>query len=271
MLNNQAFKDLLSNGEVGEREKGNREKTRFDLNQVKTWDQQNEAKLKKKGKDVGKTPGRKGGDGDDESNVPGMAYRDRALERRSDIVNTDIDTGLEEVVSKLDAEQTKLLGGDEKHTHLVRGLDYMLLQKMRQQEKGLDNKLIKDVNNDNNYFNNNNNNNNNRAKIIPIETRIPVKDIITNSELGKKMKSYLVNKDMSKSIISKPHLFFERTKYDFDIDPGSLVNMPTTITHSLQVSNINIIKYLDFIHIIYLLYRTKMMIINDIIIKLTIK
>lgn len=30
----------------------------------------------------------------------------------------------------MDAEKTKYLGGDVKHTHLVKGLDYALLQKV---------------------------------------------------------------------------------------------------------------------------------------------
>jgi hypothetical protein len=35
-------------------------------------------------------------------------------------------------------EQTKFLGGDVEHTHLVKGLDYALLRKIREQEKDLD-------------------------------------------------------------------------------------------------------------------------------------
>lgn len=35
----------------------------------------------------------------------------------------------------LTAEETKFLGGDVEHTHLVRGLDFALLQKMRREEK----------------------------------------------------------------------------------------------------------------------------------------
>ncbi|KAJ8607411.1 hypothetical protein CTAYLR_009951 [Chrysophaeum taylorii] len=59
-------------------------------------------------------------------------YRDRAKERRTD-TNT-------EKLPEVDVEMSKYLGGDVEHTHLVKGLDYVLLQKTRaehqqQQEK----------------------------------------------------------------------------------------------------------------------------------------
>lgn len=56
-------------------------------------------------------------------------YRDRAHERRTDS-NTDYDT---QVPADMDEQTTKFLGGDAEHTHLVKGLDYVLLNKMRQQ------------------------------------------------------------------------------------------------------------------------------------------
>ena len=52
----------------------------------------------------------------------------RALERRKEINQEE--AKFEEIVSKLDAEQTKFLGGDLEHTHFVKGLDFALLQKM---------------------------------------------------------------------------------------------------------------------------------------------
>ncbi|GAB5035315.1 Hypothetical protein NocV09_02500710 [Nannochloropsis oceanica] len=56
-------------------------------------------------------------------------YRDRAEERRKGI-NPDYDDEITRLVH-MDAEKTKYLGGDVKHTHLVKGLDYALLQKVR--------------------------------------------------------------------------------------------------------------------------------------------
>eukprot|EP00624_Nannochloropsis_granulata_P007191 evm.model.NODE_6715_length_1782_cov_18.963524.1 len=56
-------------------------------------------------------------------------YRDRAEERRKGI-NPDYEDEITRLVH-MDAEKTKYLGGDVKHTHLVKGLDYALLQKVR--------------------------------------------------------------------------------------------------------------------------------------------
>ena len=41
------------------------------------------------------------------------------------LVSQDVD------VSKLSVEETKFLGGDIEHTHLVKGLDFALLQMVR--------------------------------------------------------------------------------------------------------------------------------------------
>mmetsp|Transcript_30533 Transcript_30533/g.79479 ORF Transcript_30533/g.79479 Transcript_30533/m.79479 type:complete len:577 (+) Transcript_30533:39-1769(+) len=67
-------------------------------------------------------------------------YRDRAEERRRGI-NPDyssasklasvLGSGGDVDVTKLSMEESKFLGGDLEHTHLVRGLDYALLQKER--------------------------------------------------------------------------------------------------------------------------------------------
>lgn len=59
----------------------------------------------------------------------GCRYRDRALERRKNI-NTEYKEDDEIAAATMDAEMTKYLGGDESHTHLVKGLDLALLQKV---------------------------------------------------------------------------------------------------------------------------------------------
>ena len=72
---------------------------------------------------------------DDEEGGP--AYRDRAEERRRGI-NSDYDSANRLTaaltgdvdVSKLSVEETKYLGGDMDHTHMVKGLDFALLQKV---------------------------------------------------------------------------------------------------------------------------------------------
>ncbi|KAI9206440.1 RED-like protein N-terminal region-domain-containing protein [Polychytrium aggregatum] len=73
-----------------------------------------------------------------------ISYRDRAKERRNN-VNPDYEeseqmlkvlaTSTLDNELSLSYEQSKYLGGDVKHTHLVKGLDYALLQKIRAQIK----------------------------------------------------------------------------------------------------------------------------------------
>lgn len=105
-------------------------KIRFNLKQISDWDRQNDAELKRKAEKNVRTKGFA-------ASKLGMefdhGYRDRALERRKDL-RTD-ESQIEEIVSKLDAEQTKFLGGDIEHTHFVKGLDYALLQKVRKEKE----------------------------------------------------------------------------------------------------------------------------------------
>ena len=55
-------------------------------------------------------------------------YRDRASERRND-ANPDYE-GITKAL-EIDIEHSKYLGGDVQHTHLVKGLDFALLSRMR--------------------------------------------------------------------------------------------------------------------------------------------
>ncbi|KAJ3231779.1 hypothetical protein HDU81_003518 [Chytriomyces hyalinus] len=83
---------------------------------------------------------------ENEDEDAGPAFRDRAKERRQG-VNPDYKDS-EEIIARLAAaeekeladnadiksaiyQQSKYLGGDEKHTHLVKGLDFALLKKVR--------------------------------------------------------------------------------------------------------------------------------------------
>eukprot|EP00501_MAST-03F_sp_TOSAG23-6_P000363 GSMAST32.ASY1.ANO1.370.1 assembled CDS len=56
-------------------------------------------------------------------------FRDRASERRKGL---NIDYKDSEISQSISVENSKFLGGDEEHTHLVKGLDYALLKKVRQ-------------------------------------------------------------------------------------------------------------------------------------------
>lgn len=96
MLSNVDFAALLKSGSSNGLTSDGR--SRFGLEQVKTWDKQNDAKGKKKPPQFGKTPTR----GGDESAPKSDKYRDRAFERRKDVVTSE-EAALEAVVSKLDA------------------------------------------------------------------------------------------------------------------------------------------------------------------------
>lgn len=74
-------------------------------------------------------PGGGAAGGQQQDDNSGGGYRDRAEERRKGI-NPDYEDEIARLVN-MDAEKTKYLGGDIKHTHLVKGLDYALLQKVR--------------------------------------------------------------------------------------------------------------------------------------------
>ncbi|KAJ1996084.1 hypothetical protein GGI25_000629 [Coemansia spiralis] len=64
-------------------------------------------------------------------------YRDRAAERRQGLADESLPVG-----SEVSREESKFLGGDFEHTHLVRGLDYLLLNKVRADaHDGLDDEL----------------------------------------------------------------------------------------------------------------------------------
>ena len=74
--------------------------------------------------------------GDEEPKDSG--YRDRAAERRLGLaIGEGIDAN-DVVPGDLSYEESKYLGGDVEHTHLVRGLDYALLNRMRSDQQPAD-------------------------------------------------------------------------------------------------------------------------------------
>lgn len=61
-----------------------------------------------------------------------LKYRNRARERRDGKSNIDYKTS-NGIANELDEEMSKYLGGDEEHTHLVKGLDKTLADKTRRE------------------------------------------------------------------------------------------------------------------------------------------
>jgi hypothetical protein len=64
-----------------------------------------------------------------------IKYRNRAKERREGKTNADYQDSTA-AVNHLDEEMSKYLGGDEAHTHLVKGLDKTLADKVRREVNG---------------------------------------------------------------------------------------------------------------------------------------
>lgn len=102
------------------------------------------------------------------------------------------------------SEQTKFLGGDVEHTHLVKGLDYALLRKIRDQEKvqnedegeaTTENKLEKELKNNikQNVLSSNKN--------VPIVKKVEgYKDFRTTSVMAESLKNMLLNPESSLNI-----------------------------------------------------------------------
>lgn len=132
------------------------------------------------------------------------------------------------------SEQTKFLGGDVEHTHLVKGLDYALLRKIRDQEKEqnedeseakTENKLEKELKN------------NAKQNILPSNKNLPIvkkvegyKDFRTTSVMAETLKNMLLNPESSLNITRTTsvssisitclcdylihiHTYFPRTEY----------------------------------------------------------
>ncbi|KAF4318673.1 hypothetical protein BBO99_00007155 [Phytophthora kernoviae] len=129
-MNQDDFRQMVASREAsGDQHAygGKRNLSETDLAEIK--------KLSKKAKKKGKKP--KNAADDDvqaEPRPPKSSYRDRAAERRKggtgDMINAD-------EFAHLNAEQSKFLGGDMEHTHLVKGLDYALLAQLKREKDKL--------------------------------------------------------------------------------------------------------------------------------------
>ncbi|RLN46207.1 hypothetical protein BBJ29_004715 [Phytophthora kernoviae] len=129
-MNQDDFRQMVASREAsGDQHAygGKRNLSETDLAEIK--------KLSKKAKKKGKKP--KNAADDDvqaEPRPPKSSYRDRAAERRKggtgDMINAD-------EFAHLNAEQSKFLGGDMEHTHLVKGLDYALLAQLKREKEKL--------------------------------------------------------------------------------------------------------------------------------------
>eukprot|EP01104_Vermistella_antarctica_P017003 TRINITY_DN592_c0_g1_i1.p1 TRINITY_DN592_c0_g1~~TRINITY_DN592_c0_g1_i1.p1 ORF type:complete len:608 (-),score=186.77 TRINITY_DN592_c0_g1_i1:403-2226(-) len=165
-------------------------------------------------------------------------YRDRAKERREAETKGPGGTSLSalhgggggedvDVLKKLSVEQTKYLGGDVEHTHLVKGLDYQLLAKVKA-----------------------------NIRMDEDEVETPVRTVGRAIDIGVKKKKKekwvpVMSTDVGRGIFS---LLFDdstdgggtgggrsnnrflpgRTGYVFDLATDSASDLPTTIMRSLE-------------------------------------
>ncbi|KAG7392193.1 hypothetical protein PHYPSEUDO_001916 [Phytophthora pseudosyringae] len=130
-MNQEDFRQMLATRGGDERGYGGkRNLSEADLAEVKKLSAK---KAKKKGK---KPKNAAPADGVEAEHRPPKTsqYRDRAAERRKGGTGDMIDA---EEYKHLDTEQSKFLGGDMEHTHLVKGLDYALLAQLKREKQKL--------------------------------------------------------------------------------------------------------------------------------------
>jgi hypothetical protein len=199
-------------------------RVRYDLKQVAQWDKQIKADQQKKLKaKSGKSSAEKKEKDQESDNV--TAYRDRAKERRKEEQNqtTQQEQHSQEkldLTSGLTVEQTKFLGGDMEHTHLVKGLDFALLARIREETKA-------------------------NIEILEGDKDEKEEIITTKTKLGFNVKRYMdahrssiLNipiKSASKSKIKSENTLC-RTVYQYDIAPSTFQEIPLTVCRSKQES-----------------------------------
>eukprot|EP00281_Chroomonas_sp_CCMP1168_P020976 CAMPEP_0206232448 /NCGR_PEP_ID=MMETSP0047_2-20121206/11418_1 /ASSEMBLY_ACC=CAM_ASM_000192 /TAXON_ID=195065 /ORGANISM="Chroomonas mesostigmatica_cf, Strain CCMP1168" /LENGTH=293 /DNA_ID=CAMNT_0053656179 /DNA_START=124 /DNA_END=1001 /DNA_ORIENTATION=+ len=135
-------------------------------------------------------------------------YRDRAKERRLG-VSSEYSIS-EEAVKGLTVEESKYLGGDMEHTHLVRGLDFALLAKVRSEITEHE-ETEQDVQKKKNH-----------KASKGLETRTP---------LGEAVKNSLMRASRSDGPVE---LFLEgRTTFHFDLE-DLFGDIPTAVSKSVE-------------------------------------
>ena len=135
-------------------------------------------------------------------------YRDRAKERRLGVSNEYAIS--EEAVKDLTVEESKYLGGDMEHTHLVKGLDFALLAKIRSEMEDKEPEVSRKQKSDH---------------------RKESEALAARSALGGAMRAQL----MQQSHASKPsELFLQgRTTFIFSLDED-FGDIPTTKSKSIE-------------------------------------
>jgi len=164
-------------------------------------------------------------------------YRDRAKERRDeenpDYVKVDEELkGVMELseaeLAKLSIERSKYLGGDIKHTHLVKGLDFALLAKMRaeiseierqEKEEEVKQSVAKKVHSHKQLIQQD-------GVVKTVEAQTEFK-----SNIGKEIFHFLFEKQWPSQI---DDFLSSRTSFVYELDPEYDQDLPTTVKRSKE-------------------------------------
>lgn len=144
-------------------------------------------------------------------------YRDRAKERRE---QNNPDYKDNDAYSEVTLETSKFLGGDKEHTHLVKGLDYALLEKTRNEmEKAEEERLELAYQKSQ------------KKKMQEIQTS-EVPQIQFLSTLAKTIYRICVEEPSQEVIIPVEQFQPNRMSFEFDLDMNFGKDMPTTLMQS---------------------------------------
>lgn len=138
-------------------------------------------------------------------------YRDRSKERRE---SDELEN--EEELRKFNIEESKFLGGDLEHTHLVKGLDYALLHRMKAE---MDTKPSEEESKPQNK----------------LKQKVEEKQAFScNTVLARRLYNQLVSKPSSVPSIHTDKFLPGRTTLVFDLTSTSATDLPTTYIRSKE-------------------------------------
>ncbi len=206
-MNNNDFRAMLTGGDLSK--SSNENKNRIDIKQFSKWDKEFKKKNEKKMSNKYDDNKEKSKANTTTDGAEASKYRDRASERRNNMQG-GVDQELEELVSNMPSEQTKYFGGDEKSTHLVKGLDYLLLQRMREQAGESDTRT--DMN-----------------RVSSSTSYQPI------TEMGVALKEIISKKHLKEKVTTP----FHRTTYEFHfMDSHEAPELPVLVYKSVKELNI---------------------------------
>eukprot|EP00808_Paulinella_micropora_P024816 g80490.t1 len=148
-------------------------------------------------------------------------YRDRAQERRAGKDSAFTEEELEKYKS-LSYEQSKFLGGDMEHTHLMKGLDFALVAKKREELERLEEARLESAATSNDI-----------AKKKEEEPEVETANLPQfASTLARNLYNWTQNQ-RAERIGPVDYFLKGRMTFEFDLDPEFSKSVPTTIIHPM--------------------------------------